>query len=110
MSPSDSVSEPTDSDAAKFEQAAKAAFDAMERMMSNGTSSSVSDLAIQQVVTAGARLFADKIDREQRTFLPVVAPHAITATDAAVLATELLPAVNLNMFDLSAWASRPRDG
>ena len=46
MSPSNSVSEPTEGDAAIFEQAAKAAFDAMERMMSNGTSSSVSDLAI----------------------------------------------------------------
>ena len=78
--------------------------------MSEGASPRISDLAIQQIITAGARLFAAKVDHEQRTFLPVVAPHAITATEAAVLATELLPAVDLNLFDLSAWASRPRDG
>lgn len=110
MSPSDASAKPPENDAEQFEQAALAAFLAMERIMSDGTSSRVSDLAIQQIITAGARLFAAKIDQEQRTFLPVVAPHAITATEAAVLSTELLPAVDLNLFDLSAWASRPRDG
>lgn len=110
MSPSDAPVEPPASDAEQFEQAAQAAFAAMERLMADGASAQVSDAAVQQIITAGARLFAAKIDQENRTFLPIVAPHALTATEAAVLATELLPAVNLNLFDLSAWASRPRDG
>ncbi len=78
--------------------------------MADGASGDVSDTSVQQIITAGARLFAAKIDQENRSFLPIIAPHALTATEAAVLATELLPAVNLNLFDLSAWASRPRDG
>ncbi len=110
MSPSDAPVEPPASDAEQFEQAAQAAFEAMERLMADGTSGDVSDASVQQIITAGARLFAAKIDQENRSFLPIVAPHALTATEAAVLATELLPAVNLNLFDLSAWASRPRDG
>ncbi|MFY0610004.1 MAG: hypothetical protein JXQ99_00660 [Hyphomicrobiaceae bacterium] len=110
MSPSDASAKPPENDAEQLEQAAQAVFLAMERIMSDGTSAGVSDRAVQQIITAGARLFAAKIDQEQRTFLPIVAPHAITATEAAVLSTELLPAVDLNLFDLSAWASRPRDG
>ena len=109
MSPSEHTPETTDNAAARIEQAAHDAFIAMERIMADGTHAQVPDLAVQQILTAGARLFAAKLDQEQRTFLPVVAPHAITATEAATLATELLQATDLNMFDLSAWASRPRD-
>jgi hypothetical protein len=40
----------------------------------------------------------------------VTAGDAVTPTDAAVMVTELLQAVNLNLFDLSMWATgRPRD-
>ena len=62
----------------------------------------------QQLVTAAARLYARKTDTEMRHFLPVVSPTAVTPTDVAVLATEMMRVVDLNIFDLSMWASRPR--
>lgn len=91
-----------------FEKAAGDAHAAMEQLMSDGKTSKVSDLAVQQIITAGIRIFAKKIDEESRYFAPIVDQHGVTATDAAVMTTELLPAVDLNLFDLSLWASRPR--
>jgi len=39
----------------------------------------------------------------------VRADAKISATDVAVLTVELMHVVDLNLFDLSMWASRPRD-
>ena len=69
----------------------------------------ISDDAVQQLLTAGTRLFARKVERELRYFPPLTARDAVTPTDAAVMVTELLHTVNLNLFDLSMWAGRPRD-
>lgn len=69
----------------------------------------ISDEAVQQLITAGARLFALKVEHERRYFSPLTSPEALTATEAATIVTEILRAVNLNLFDLSMWASRPRD-
>ena len=73
-----------------------------------GDTRAIPDTAVQQLITAGLRLFAQKAEAEQRHFPPVAGPDAVTPTEAAVLVTELLRAVNLNLFDLSMWASRPR--
>jgi hypothetical protein len=79
-----------------------------ERLMQDDAASAVADRTAQQLVTAAAKLYARKSDVEMRHFSPVVAPGAITPTDVAVLATEMMRAVDLNIFDLSMWASRPR--
>jgi len=68
----------------------------------------VPDAAVQALLAAGLRLYAWKVEMEQRHFLPIATREAITPTDAAVTVTELLRAVNLNLFDLSMWAGRPR--
>ena len=101
--------EPAGSPAARFAAAASAAFAAAEQALAEESTSDISDLAVQQLLTAGTRLFARKIERERRYFQPLTAPDAVTPTDAAVMVTELLQAVNLNLFDLSMWAGRPRD-
>jgi hypothetical protein len=96
--------------AAQLAQAASAAFAAAEAALADETTSEISDAAVQQLLTAGTRLFARKVERERRYFSPVTAGDAVTPTDAAVMVTELLQAVNLNLFDLSMWATgRPRD-
>jgi hypothetical protein len=96
--------------AAQFAEAASAAFAAAEQALADDTTSEISDDAVQQLLTAGTRLFARKVERERRYFSPVTAGDAVTPTDAAVMVTELLQAVNLNLFDLSMWATgRPRD-
>lgn len=105
-----SPSETTDRDEAVvlFEKTAGEAFAAMEQMMSKGKTTDLSHYAVQQILTAGIKLYARKIDEESEYFMPIIKRHGVTATEAAIITTELLPAVDLNLFDLSMWASRPR--
>jgi hypothetical protein len=79
-----------------------------EAALASDDTRGIPDAVVQQLVTAGLRLFARKVEAEQRNFPPIGNPDAVTPTEAAVLVTELLRAVNLNLFDLSMWASRPR--
>jgi hypothetical protein len=68
------------------------------------------DETVQALITAGLRLYAWKVELEQRHFMPVAGRESVTPTDVAVTVTELLRAVDLNLFDLSMWAARPRYG
>ncbi len=79
-----------------------------EAALQAGRTAEIADATVQQLLTAGIRLFAAKVELEQRHFLPVLGPDAMTATDAAVTITEMLRAVDLNIFDLSMWLGRPR--
>ena len=96
------------SDAQKLEDAATAAFEAAQAVMAGGVTAEISDLAVQQLLTAGTRLFAAKAEQENRYFSPLTSSDAATATDVAVTVTDLLRAVNLNTFDLAMWSNRPR--
>jgi len=100
----------TASSATRLQAAADEAFAAAEQMLADASTADVKDATVQQLLTAGTRLFARKIEQEQRYFSPLTARDAATATEAAIMVTELLRAVNLNLFDLSMWAGRPRDG
>jgi hypothetical protein len=107
---SSSPPEAAASAAARLAAAASAAFAAVEQALADESTAEISDAAVQQLLTAGTRVFARKIEREARYFSPLTADNAITPTEAAVMITELLQAVNLNLFDLSMWATgRPRD-
>jgi hypothetical protein len=103
-----STSSPPDA-ATSLAEAAKAAHDLATAAVLGGGTAAISDEAVQQLLTAGIKLFAAKTELERRYFSPLTAPHAATATEAATLVTELLTAVDLNLFDLSMWAARPRD-
>ena len=95
--------------AAELEVLVAAASAVAERALDADATRAVPDATVQLLITSGARLFARKIENEQRYFSPVRAPNAVTPTEAAILITELLRAVDLNLFDLSMWAGRPRD-
>jgi hypothetical protein len=69
----------------------------------------VSNETIQNLLTAALKLFSAKIDTNQKNFSPVLEGASISATEVAVLTVELMHVVDLNLFDLSMWASRPRD-
>lgn len=99
-----------DADAARLAAAAGEALAAAERALAGEATAAVSDEAVQRLLTAGTRLFARKVEAEGRYFPPLTGHDAATATDVAVLVTEMLRAVNLNLFDLSMWADRPRGG
>ena len=93
----------------RFEAAAAGALAAANEALAHGTTAGISDEALQQLFEAGTRLFARKVEEERRYFLPLSGKDAVTPTDAAVTVLELLRAVDLNLFDLSMWAGRPRD-
>jgi hypothetical protein len=95
-----------DGTAARLEAAAREVLALAEQALAAEATQAIPDETIQQLLTAATRLFAHKVESEQRYFLPLTGRDAVTPTDAAVLITELLRAVNLNLFDLSMWAGR----
>lgn len=106
MSSSDGGSEAESAIAA----AARTAWQEAEKALAGegGGSGEISDETVQLLLTAGARLFAKKLELECRYFDPFTAPNAVTATDVASTVCEMLRAADLNTFDLSMWFHRPR--
>jgi hypothetical protein len=96
--------------AARFEAAAREASAAAESALASGSTAAIADAPLQQLIVAGARLYARKLEEERRALSPLPSPDALTATEAAELVTEILRAVDLNLFDLAMWAGRPRQG
>ena len=98
----------TSVDIATLIRAAREAFEAAERVLEREETGDLPDEAVQQLMTAATRLFARKVDVEDSYFLPVVSRQAVNATEVCVTVNDLIRAVDLNLFDLSMWASRPR--
>jgi len=88
--------------------AAETALRNADRALAEGRTKEISDETIQQLLTAGAKLFAKKTEEEERYFLPFTSRQAATATDVVTTVCEMLRAADLNTFDLSMWFSRPR--
>ncbi len=83
----------------------KAALEAVEA----GETQRFSEETVQQLMTAAVKLFAAKVENEDRFFSPILDPgQLVTPTDVVVSVSEILRAVNLNTFDLSMWFNRPR--
>ncbi len=94
----------------ELDAAALTALESAEKALADGTTDRISDETVQRLLTAGTRLFANKVEMEDRFFLPFTSPEAATATDVVVTVSDMLRAVNLNTFDLSMWFRRPRPG
>jgi len=90
--------------------AAQTALEVAEKALRDGTTDRISDETVQRLLTAGTKLFANKVEMEERFFLPFVSAEAATATDVVVTVSDMLRAVNLNTFDLAMWFRRPRPG
>ncbi len=89
--------------------AAQAIFQAALEAVEAGETESFSDETVQQLMTAAVKLFAAKVEREDRFFSPILGPgEVVTPTDVVVAVSEILRAVNLNTFDLAMWFNRPR--
>ena len=91
-----------------IDAAARTALEIAEKALAEGSTDGISDEAVQRLLTAGARLFANKVEMEDRFFLPFTSREAATATDVVVTVSEMLRAANLNTFDLAMWFRRPR--
>jgi hypothetical protein len=85
---------------------AEAALAQSLKRLENNETADVSDETVQALLTAGARLYARKVDVEGRRFSPVREPGVMNATDVAVTVTALLQAADLNLFDLAMWTNR----
>ena len=62
----------------------------------------ISDLALQTLIANAVRLYAVKAENGMRTPLPP-GGGGLTITDAMLLATDLLHALNVQLFELSMW-------
>ena len=57
--------------------------------------------AAEQMIAA-IRAYATQVTAD-KAYFPVVPPNTLTATDAMIVATALLKAVNLQVFELGLW-------
>ena len=110
MSSSDGAADQPAADYGELDAAARTAPDIAEKALNDGPTDNIPDDTVQRLLTAGNRLFANKVEMEDRFFLPFTSPEATTATDVVVVVSDMLRAVNLNTFDLAMWFRRPRPG
>lgn len=90
-------------------EAAKAIWEDAREAVESGETERFSDETVQQLMTSALKLFAAKVEQEDRFFSPILDPgKLVTPTDVVVSVSEILRAMNLNTFDLSMWFNRPR--
>ena len=99
---------PSEADFGDLHAAAKRALEIVEQALRDGETENIPDETVQRLLTAGTRLFANKVEMEERFFSPYTGPEAVTATDVVMTCSDMLRAVNLSTFDLAMWFQRPR--
>jgi hypothetical protein len=77
-----------------------------ERALASGDLDLVADAELERVLTAGLRVYAAKVDLDNKSINPVTADK-LTPTDVVVSVTAIVRAVGLNLWDLSMWFQRP---
>ncbi|MDA1327118.1 MAG: hypothetical protein O3C34_20555 [Proteobacteria bacterium] len=98
----------SDVDIAALNAAATQALEIIERALTLGETEDIPDETVQRLLTAGTKLFANKVEMEERFFSPYTSAEAVTATDVVMTCSDMLRAVNLSTFDLAMWFQRPR--
>jgi hypothetical protein len=78
-----------------------------ERALSRGDFSGITSSDLERVITAVVKLYAAKSEVDETLAAPISAERA-TPTEVVVVVSEMLRAVNLNVFDLAMWYRRPR--
>lgn len=94
--------------ASELELAASRALELAEQALLKGETDQISDETVQRLLTAGTKLFANKVEMEDRFFSPYANSDDVTATDVVMTCSDMLRAVNLSTFDLAMWFQRPR--
>ena len=72
-----------------------------DRLHRSGEAPGVADQAVQELLTAGVQLYSQKRSADQE--LSPFVEHTITATDVSIVATGMLEAVDLQLFELTLW-------
>ena len=94
--------------ASELDLAASRALEIAERALLDGETDKIPDETVQRLLTAGTKLFANKVEMEDRFFSPYTTSEDVTATDVVMTCSDMLRAVNLSTFDLAMWFQRPR--
>jgi hypothetical protein len=68
----------------------------------------LSDDDVAKVLTAAIRLYAARVEARDEFPAPLHKTE-LTATDVAIAVSEMIRAVDMNLFDLSMWHGRPRN-
>jgi hypothetical protein len=68
----------------------------------------ISDVDLARALTAAVRLYAARVEARDE-FPPPLEAGEVTATDVAITASEMIRAVDMNLFDLSMWHGRARN-
>jgi hypothetical protein len=74
--------------------------------LKRGAPDTITDKALQQVLTAAVKIYAAKVERRGHDVAPFT-PGTVTATETVVTACGMIRAANLNMFDVAIWFHRP---
>lgn len=98
----------SDADYSELNAAAEKALEIAEQALFRGETEGIPDETVQRLLTAGTRLFANKVEMEERYFSPYTGAESVTATDVVMTCSDMLRAVNLSTFDLAMWFRRPR--
>lgn len=85
--------------------AAAAFAETAEQVLASGAASQVESGDIERVLTAAMKLYAAKAEGAA-TLPPPVAADKLSPTEAVVVISETMRALNLNLFDLSMWYRR----
>jgi hypothetical protein len=75
--------------------------------LKRGTPDTITDKALQQVLTAAVKIYAAKVERRGHDVAPFT-PGTVTATETVVTACGMIRAADLNMFDVAIWFHRPQ--
>jgi hypothetical protein len=102
MGMSHSAAEPSH----KCSSAAAAFAESAEQVLGSGAASQIESGDIERVLTAAMKLYAAKAEGVATPAPPV--SDKITPTEAVVVISETMRALDLNLFDLSMWYRRAR--
>lgn len=80
---------------------------AARKALASGDHSSISDAALEAVMTAAVKLYAARAELRPDP-PPPLAEREVTPTEVVVAACEMIRVVDLNPFDLSMWYRRAR--
>jgi hypothetical protein len=94
---------PQPSNAERSAEAMKLAAE-LERALSEGRLDAVTPEALQAVIAAVCRIYSAHVEAGS-TFLPLPDQNRVMDTDVMVMASALLKAVNLQVFELGMWQS-----
>lgn len=96
-----------DTMAASAEATALAFAAAARQALAGDDHDSISDAALEAVMTAAVKLYAARADL-RRELPPPLNEQEVTPTEVVVVASEMIRVVDLNPFDLSMWYRRAR--